>query len=271
MTNWFTQALTEALEFFLGLFGSLIDSVSNSVELIETWYSVFVAMVGVLIVAVVMVRIFFAVLSEGERASGIYGMEPTISILLMDSIKACGAIPVMVFAQGFLQDRVIFPIVKWLFDEESMFSAETITRTENVGGVNLTGFSLTLFVLFFSIVLGVFFFKMCKFYANLAFFTLGTPFVAMSMVTEDFNLFPTWWRKLLYMNISLVAQVISLAMMVWAVSRMNGAIQYFMLAIGSGSLVMGAPALIEDFWSSSGTSRKAMHGISMIVRRAIAK
>jgi len=271
INSWFTDIFTDMLNFFLGLFGSLIDSLSENVELVETWYTIFVAMVGVLIVAVVMVRIFFTLLSEGERASGIYGMEPTISIILMDSIKACGAIPVMVFAQGLLQDQIIFPIVKWLFDEQSMFSAETITDMGEVGGVILSGFSLILFILFFAVVLGVFFFKMCKFYANLVFFTLGTPFVAMTMVTEDFNLFPTWWRKLLYMNLSLVAQVMSLTMMVWAITRPDITIQYFLLAIGSGILVMSAPALIKDFWSSSGTSRKAMQGMSMMIRKAVSR
>lgn len=271
INNWFASIFTEILKFFLSLFGSLASALDENVSLIDTWYNVFVALVGVLIVAVVLVRIFSALLSEGERASGIYGMEPTISIIIMDVVRACGAIPVMVFAQGLLQNKIIFPIIRWLFDEQALFSAETITDITSFGGIQIGGFVLILFILFFAIVLGVFFFKMCIFYANLAFFTLATPFVAMSMVTENYDYFQTWWRKLLYMNLSLLAQVMSLTMTVWAFNNLGDSLQGFMLIIGGGVLVMRAPAIIEDFWSSSGTTNKAMRGAVALMRHAFSK
>lgn len=124
-----------------------------------------------------------------------------------------------------------------------------------------------MFLLFFAVVLGAFFIKMSLFYVELAFFTIATPVVAMSVATENSSFLPTWWRQLIAINLSLVAQMICFALMLKGVVNLPSGILYFMLTIGAGILLLRGPALIHSLFQTSGVGKKVMQGAGSLARR----
>lgn len=268
ITDWLTDSLIDILNFYLEGCSSAVAVVSIRIPLVDEMYSVFVGLCGILLVCIVLFRIFTSIIGEAERSSGTYGMEPTISIIIIDTIKSGAAIPIMVFIQGLLHYRIIYPLTSYLFSEQSGLTAEVIKNTSKVGGILLSGFTFVLFLLFFSIVFLVFFIKMSKFYVELAFFTLATPIAAISIATTSFDFSQTWWRKLLYLNLSLLSQVLCLTLMIYAFNRITDSIMMLMLLIGSGALIFKAPSVIEDFFSSSGSAKKA--GAAVVTAAKIA-
>ena len=265
INDWLTDVLTDCMGFFINLFNEVIGLLTENIDLVGTWYVLFVSICGILLVCIVLYRILSSIWSEA------YSSEVAVSHIILDAIKASAAIPVMTFAQTFLQGSIIFPLLNYLFNKQSMFTADAITGVSKIGDIELTGFVFVLFLLFFAVVLGVFFVKMCIYYAEMVFFTLAVPGAAISIVTENFDFSQTWWRKLLYLNLSLLAQVLSLTLMVFGVTHLSDGFLYFMLAVGSGVLLMRAPSVIEDFWSSTGTTRKFSTGMTHLLMRKLGR
>lgn len=265
INKWLSDILADCIKLFISLFNEIIGLLTEELSIIGVWYILFVSICGILLLCIVIYRILTSIWSEA------YGSEVAISHIILDTIKASASIPIMVFAQTFLQASIIFPLLSYFFKEQGMFAADAITGVSEVGGIVLSGFVFVLFVLFFTIVLGCFFIKMCRFYADMILFTLAVPVAAISIVTENFDFSQTWWRKLLYLNISLLAQVLCLTVMIFGVLHLSDGFIYFMAAIGFGILVIVPPSVVEDFWTSSGTSKKFSKGMMHALMRKFAK
>jgi len=262
---WLTDILSECIQLFVKLFNEIIGLNTDDIGLIGIIYALFVSLCGVFLLCIVLYRVLTAILSEAE------GSEVAISRIIIDTFKSSAAIPIMTFAQGVLQNGIIFPLIKYLFNKQGGFAAEAITGVSKVSGIELTGFTLVLFLLFFTIVFGFFFFKMCKFYAEMVQFNLATPIAAVSIATENFDYSQTWWKKLVYINISILSQVISLTLMIFCITRMADSFIFFMFAIGSGALVLGSPKVVEDLWSSTGTTKRGLHGAGRFAMNLLRK
>ena len=114
--------------------------------------------------------------------------------------------PVMVFLQGFLLKAIVFPLGKFMFSMNSKYTASMITGSKNIGGTLAIGSVMSLILLgFFAIVTVFFFFKMCIFMADIAWFYLTIPFAAISIATETWDYSGTWWKKLIYLNASMLS------------------------------------------------------------------
>lgn len=177
INEWLTESFKSMIGFFIDLFKGMVTAMETELPQVHTYYLLFISLCGILIVAVVGVRIFAAIVQEGERASGIYG------------------------------------------------------------------------------------------HVELAFFTIATPVVAMSVATENSSFLPTWWRQLIAINLSLVAQMICFALMLKGVVNLPSGILYFMLTIGAGILLLRGPALIHSLFQTSGVGKKVMQGAGSLARR----
>jgi len=265
INNWLTDTFTSILGFFVDLFGKVLGVISTNLDIIDTYYLIFVTLSSVVMITLILVRIVSSLLNESVENRS----DAVVARIVLDVLKSCAALPIMLFVQGFLQNNIIFPLLNWLFSEQVNFSAASVTGTAMLVGIEISGILLILYIIFFVVVLGFFFFKMCQYYANMVFFTLSSPFIAITGVTEDFNMIQTWWRKLIYLNICLVAQVLSLTLVLWAASQPAISILYLMMIIGFGIMIIKPPAVLEDMWQSSGTLKKGMQGLSSGIRVAM--
>lgn len=260
INKWLTNMFTELISFFISLFTETLDLLDTNINIINTWTVLFIGLAGTFLVCIVLFRSITSIFGEA------YGSDVAVSHIVLDAVKSSAAIPIMAFAQGLLQTQIFFPLLKYFFSEQSIFTAEAITGTTQIGTIVLGTFALIIFLLFFAIVLGVFFVKMCRFYVDIIFADLLSVWAAVSIATESSNYAKSWWQSLLKLHITLLAQIISLSLMIYGVTHFVDGLQYLMIAIGGGILIINPPTVLQDMWASSGVTRGLGRGAMAFVR-----
>ncbi|MCT4455971.1 conjugal transfer protein [Lactiplantibacillus paraplantarum] len=247
---------------------AILDQLNTSLPIIDKWYGVFLAFATSMVVVVVLARIIMTLIGEADESTDV-----TWANIIIDAVKSAVAIPIFVFLQGFLQTRIILPLAKGMFDMSGKFSADAVYSTSKVTkSLAITGFMQILFLAFFAIVTVAFFIKMCIYFADMAWYNLSIPIVAMSIASQSFDYSSTWWKKLVYYNISMLSQVLSLTLAIWCFTHIGSKWSFvaFMGAIGFGWLVLHTPHVIQDFWASTGITkgagRSVMRGMGNIGR-----
>lgn len=268
INDWLKDVFKAIMDFAVSGIKSILDQLNTSLPIIDKWYGVFLAFATSMVVVVVLARIIMTLISEADESTDV-----TWANIIMDAVKSAIAIPVFVFLQGFLQTRIILPLAKGMFDMSGKFSADAVYSTSKVTkNIAITGFMQILFLAFFAIVTVAFFIKMCIYFADMAFYNMSIPIVAMSIASESFDYSSTWWKKLVYYNISMLAQVLSLTVAIWCFTHIGTKWSFpaFMGAIGFGWLVLHTPHAIQDFWASTGITkgagRSVMRGMGNIGR-----
>lgn len=246
-----------------------VDLLDTNLSEIAKYYAIFLAFSGALVVAVVLARIITTMLKEADDTT-----DATWANIVMDSLKSAVSIPIMVFIQGFLVTAITVPLIKYIFDDTKGLSMKTINHAIDVSTGTDKGFGLgvpLLIIAFFLVVMVVFFVKIGVFVADLAFFNLAVPLVAVSIASENFEYASTWWKKLVYLNVSIITQTLSLALMVASLGLLDKGWGYLAFTIGFGFLVIKAPTIVQDLWQSTGlgkaTVNTSMRTLSMMMRK----
>ncbi|HEM9586138.1 TPA: conjugal transfer protein [Streptococcus agalactiae] len=257
--NLFMEIMRTAIGFCKGIFGQITQTNNKD---IQKWYFLFLGFATSLVVVVVLARIVLTILKEADESTDVTWVN-----IIMDSIKSAISIPVMVFLQYILINKIVVPLGQYMFDMNTKYSADSIAKTKNIGNVVQLGpFVQILLVCFFAVVTVVFVIKLCIYLCDTIWFNLTIPFVAVSIATESFDYGATWWKKLLYVNISLLSQVLSMTLCVWGVTHWKtGGFYAFAISVGMGYLVLHSPKVIEDFWSSVGITKSGGRGLRSLV------
>lgn len=274
INDWLKSVAGGVMDFAVSGAKAILDQVTQNLPVITTWYNVFLSFAVSMVVGIALYRVIQTLISNMDESSDV-----TWANILIDSTKGAFVIPIMVFAQGFLQKKIIVPLAKGMFDMSGQYSSDAVKKVASIplgtagNKLALNGTMQVLMLIFFAIVTIAFLIKMCIYFADMAWYNLAIPFAAISIATETFDYASTWWKKLVYYNISMLSQVMSLTLTIWCFTHLAkyGFIA-FMGCIGFGWLVLHTPHVIQDFWASTGitksTSRSAMRGIGNM-RRAM--
>lgn len=271
INDWLKDVFKAIMNFAVSGVKAILDQLSTSLPIIDTWYGIFLVFATSMVVVVVLARIIITLIGEADESTDV-----TWANIIIDAVRSAVAIPVMVFLQAFLQTRIILPLAKGMFDMNGKFSADAVYSTSQVTkSIKITGFMQILFLAFFAIVTVAFFLKMCIYFADMAFYNLSIPIVAMSIASESFDYSSTWWKKLVYYNVSMLSQVLSLTLSIWCFTHIGSKWSFvaFMGTIGFGWLVLHTPHVIQDFWASTGITKSAgrsvMRGMGNIGRNML--
>lgn len=277
INKWITDTASSIMNFAVSASKAIVDQINQSLPVIKTWYGIFLAFATSLVVVVVLARIIMTIIKEADESTDV-----TWANIIMDATKSAIAIPVMVFLQGFLQTYITAPLAKAMFDMSGKYSAEAIIGTSKIpinhsatgAGASIdvgTGMTMV-FLLFFTVVTIAFMVKMSIYFADMLWYTLTIPFAAISIATETFDYGTTWWKKLVYYNASMLSQVLSLTLCIWCFTHIatSGFIA-FMGAIGFGWLVLHTPNVIQDFWTSTGITKKSGVGAMRMLQNFFRK
>lgn len=193
INEWLKGVFTGVMNGMTSWCRAIFDQIGQHEAVLDQWYAIFLTFATSLVVVVVLGRIIGTLLKEADESTDV-----TWANIVMDSLKSAAAIPVMVFLQGFLLKAIVFPLGKFMFSMNSKYTASTITSSKNIAGTLAIGSVMSLILLgFFAIVTVFFFFKMCIFMADMAWFYLTIPFAAISIATETWDYSGTWWKKLI--------------------------------------------------------------------------
>ena len=266
INEYLTNTCAEIVGFFIDLLKETVKLIGSNVPGFNTYYNIFIACASTFIVAVVLIRIISTLMDEASESADV-----TWSNIIIDAIKACASIPIMLYLQKWIL-RLTIVLVTFMFEQNKGFTAEAIKKTNNIPmtgtiKVQMTEFITILFILFFVLVLGFFFFKIAIFIVNMGYFHIAVPFVAVSIATKNMDYSKEWWQKLLYSNLTLISQVLSLTVCIWGFTHLiKGGLLAFMVCIGGGMLVMSPPFILDNLWTSSGMSKSALRGASQLIR-----
>lgn len=201
INEWIKNGFTAIMNFMTSGCRAIMDQIGQHESVLDQWYAIFLTFATSIVVVVVLGRIVGTLLKEADESTDV-----TWANIVMDSLKSAAAIPVMVFLQGFLLKAIVFPLGKFMFSMNSKYTASMITGSKNIGGTLAIGSVMSLILLgFFAILTVFFFFKMCIFMADIAWFCLTIPFAAISIATETWDYSGTWWKKLIYLNASMLS------------------------------------------------------------------
>lgn len=265
--EFFTDFCTSILKFLIDVLKGIVDMIGQDIPIFNTYYNIFIAVASSFIISVVLVRIVSTMLAETDESADV-----TWANIVMDSIRACMSIPIMLFLQKWLLKYIVIPLVNFMFNQESKFTAEAIKGTTEVfitpsQKVQMASAVTIVFILFFVVVLGFFFFKCSIFLVNMGYFHIAVPIVAVSIATKNMDYSREWWQKLLYSNLTLISQVLSLTVCIWGFTHLNKGLLAFMVCIGGGVLVISPPFVLDSLWTTSGMSKTGLRAISQAAMR----
>ncbi|MFE5322237.1 conjugal transfer protein TrbL family protein [Paenibacillus sp. NPDC056579] len=119
---------------------------------------------------------------------------------------------------------------------------------------------IVILALVFLALLAVFAFQQCLRFAELAFLVVSGPIAIMSILNQEFNLFPSWWRHLLSVAFTQSVQYLLIMMAIKLATGTNpfkGEYMGIFGSIGCMVLVIKSPAFIREFMYSTGAGSKA--------------
>jgi len=269
INGWINKFLNGCLKWVIDVLKDAVSVVNTNVKQVDLYYGIFLGFATSLVVAVVLGRIIITMLKEADDSTDV-----TWANIVMDSVKSAVSIPIMVFFQGFILKAITIPLMTFCFSESGGLSLDTVMHASKVATSHGTGYGFgvpMLILAFFLVVLVVFFVKIGIFTANLIFFNLSIPLVAVSIASESFDYFSTWWKKLIYLNVTMIAQVIALSLMVASFSLLDKGWGFLSLTIGFGAMIITPPTVLQDFWQTTGMSKSlaksGMRQLAMLVRR----
>jgi hypothetical protein len=269
INGWINKFLNGCLKWVIDVLKDAVSVVNTNVKQVDLYYGIFLGFATSLVVAVVLGRIIITMLKEADDSTDV-----TWANIVMDSVKSAVSIPIMVFFQGFILKAITIPLMTFCFSESGGLSLDTVTHASKVATSHGTGYGFgvpMLILAFFLVVLVVFFVKIGIFTANLIFFNLSIPLVAVSIASESFDYFSTWWKKLIYLNVTMIAQVMALSLMVASFGLLDKGWGFLALTIGFGAMIITPPTVLQDFWQTTGMSKSlaksGMRQLAMLVRR----
>lgn len=146
-----------------------------------------------------------------------------------------------------------------------------VTQAENelgeimpflVGGVGTSVVITVLFMAMLLIFAVVFIFQFVQRIADLIILQLLAPVVAVSVLADENNFVPVWWRELLAISVQLPLQVACFYTGVNFLFSPNVEVSSFLIGVGFLIITIKSPSFIRSMVYSTGSGRAAMGGMS---------
>lgn len=131
-----------------------------------------------------------------------------------------------------------------------------------IGGIGSAVIIAILFLLMLLIFAGVFIFQFVQRIADLIVLQLLAPVVAVSVLADENNLVPVWWRELLAISVQLPLQVACFYAGMNFLFTPGTEVSDFLIGIGFLIVTVKSPSFIRSMVYSTGSGRAALGGMS---------
>lgn len=285
LTEWVGDTVYEGLRewiysFFYDacyqLFSTILNFLGNyffayegysSVDIFSKVWSVCAGVASGLMVVIVLFNIIQNLFDVGN------GEQPTPIITIVGrTVKASIMIAAMPWGVKIILSKMVYPFAKYIFGQ---MSTDLSQAGASYGYALVYGKKedqppnavISLYMLFMAIAVTVFLFKMCIIHVDLMFLQMFSIVAAISLCTERRELYEIWWKTFLQQVITLIAQV----MLIAAASCAIVGNQSIIIVFGCLWLVIKEPAVLKNFWFSSGAKKSLAGGAATIARMVITK
>jgi len=169
--------------------------------------------------------------------------------------------------------QVVYPLGTYIFSKIATdLATETTNYIISMGGLftQTNSFVFILMILFITIAMVSFFFKMCIYHADLLLLEILSVWAAISMCADDNNYINVWWREILSQITTILVQTLLLA---GVTSILGGRFEWynFMLLIGFCCLLIKGPSVLRSMWYTTGAGQTAISGGKLATRMLMMK
>lgn len=199
--------------------------------------------------------------------------QATVWEIIVKSLKASFMIVAAPTLLTLIVGQVVYPLGTYIFSNVAKdLATVTANYITSMGGLFAkdNGIVFILMLLFITIAIVCFFFKMCIYHADLLLLEMLSIWAAISMCANDNNYMSVWWREVLSQTATILVQTLLLA---GVASILASAFEWynFMLLIGFCSLLIKGPSVLHSMWYATGTGKTAMAGGKVATRLLMLK
>lgn len=199
--------------------------------------------------------------------------QATVWEIILKTVKASFMIVAAPLLLTLIVGQVVYPLGSYIFSNIATdLTNQTVNYITSIGDLfaKPNSFVLILMVLFITVAIVCFFFKMCIYQMDLILLQILSIWAAISICADDNNYMGVWWREVLSQITTILVQTLLLA---GVTSILASTFEWynFMLLIGSCSLLIKGPSVLRSMWYSTGTSKTAMTGGKIATRLLMLK
>jgi len=259
-----TQVLQQASEFI----SKILFEPQEMPSFFKNVYMVFIG-IGVTIMACIiafkLVQYILDVSNDQTQA--------TIWEIITRAVKSSFMIVAAPTLLTVIIGQVVYPLGTYIFSKIATdLATETTNYIISMGGLftQTNSFVFILMILFITIAMVSFFFKMCIYHADLLLLEILSVWAAISMCADDNNYINVWWREILSQITTILVQTLLLA---GVTSILGGRFEWynFMLLIGFCCLLIKGPSVLRSMWYTTGAGQTAISGGKLATRMLMMK
>lgn len=239
----------EFMNWILSMMNKIVFDLPES-NFVDDTMSFFAWFTGIFAVIIALYKIVEYIINT-QNGTQQYPLDEIILRLF----KSAGAMLVLPWFIKILFMQIALPMANYFaaagtdFDGKAGYTVVSAVLAGSVLGVS--GFVLSVVLIFFLIVFVMFLYSVCVFYADYVIMQILIAPVALSMLADDNNYFQVWWRELLSIVVSLLIKLFLVTLII-NILFTGGNI---LLAVGAGALIIKSPSVLKNMWYSSGSSQ----------------
>lgn len=264
--GWINKTLKGVVEVFIEFIQNIVLNYDGLTGLATNAFHTLTILSAIALITICLFRVLKMLIGEADGSQ-----EANAWSIIIDTVKS-GIFLVI----GPLIVSVTFEVTKIITDSFTvelgstmMDSVDDITSSSNIfSGTALSIWTVILW-LFVAIVLGFFVFKVAIEQVQLMFNEILVPIIAMSIVSEDYDMLNTWVKDLISHSLTIITLILSIALFSEAILGFTVEENFWpqiTMVIGTGALVLAGPSLIKSIRFSSGVNRTAQSAGRMAMR-----
>lgn len=244
---------TDLLEGALNLANKVTFDIPN-IPVISTITNVFTVTTTTFAMAIVLYKVVEAQI-QASNGSGEALAAKIVERIIYSSI----ALAVLPWSLKFFITKIVAPLGEYVI-KDVIKTINIDTLGSKLTNMIISGFfsggqlpAVILFILFvfFAYSIAKYFVSICVFYADFLVLTMLTPFVALSLLTDEQNYFSIWIKELLSQTLTMLVKLILYGVLLYLLLGDKITVGNFMVMIGCALLLIKTPSALQNMWYST--------------------
>lgn len=244
---------SDLLEGALNLANKVTFDIPN-ISVISTITNVFTVTTTTFAICIVLYKVIEAQI-QASNGSG----EALAAKVVERIIYSAAGLAILPWALKFFITKIVTPLGEYVIqDVIKTIDIDTLgsklTKTLISGfftGGQLPAVILFILFVFFAYSIAKYFVSICVFYADFLVLTMLTPFVALSLLTDEQNYFSIWIKELLSQTVTMLVKLILYGVLLYLLLGEKITVGNFMVMIGCALLLIKTPSALQNMWYST--------------------
>ncbi|EOS7966681.1 conjugal transfer protein TrbL family protein [Enterococcus hirae] len=247
--NWGTDLLEGALNF-----ANKVTFIVPNIPVVSSITNVFTVTTTTFASAIVLYKIIEAQI-QAANGSG----EALAAKVIQRTLYSALGLAILPWSLKFFITKIVTPLGEYVI-QDVVKTIDIDTLGSKLTKTIISGFftggqmpAVILFILFafFAYSIAKYFVSICVFYADFLVLTMLTPFVALSLLTDEQNYFSIWIKELLSQTLTMLMKLVLYSILLYLLLGEKITISHFMVMVGCALLLIKTPSALQNMWYST--------------------